>query len=356
MKKLFLFIISTIFFVGAGIATKVYLGKPSTQHCELTTTEISSNNSSRSYSIDIMFNPEITTKKLELRTYNSEQELYDAFNIKKSGSNTEQDNTQLDKIPEYLAQVQALELKKETLKTLKEINKEWLGANASEQSDSHLVVYEKYCTDKSTFSIATELHNYAKDFIKRNNLPADYLDDSLRQYVDKYFELTTAAKTPKLMALIQRLAKDYSIDTPEIELSLTDSTSISSIKNSLRIGVICFMHFTDDEMEVVLAHEFAHLRSKHGYQRSDLKGGWFMIHGMDNNQGLDDIVSTLSRSQERQADSIALKMVKKPKAQISGLLKLARLSFIGAMNASKSHPTFYDRITYALAQTDATRA
>lgn len=340
---------------GVVAAVQIYLKKRPSM-CAIG--EDLTNGSSRSFSIDIIFNPEITTQKLKLRAYNSGSELYDAYDIKKRSSNIQSDSAILTKIPEYLNDDKTSELNDTTVKNFQDINAQWLSIVTDDKPTMDLVIHESFKNDDKLFSIGTELHAFTQDFMRKKRLPSNYVDQIDKQFDNNYRQRASQASTPKLMALIKRLVNAYTMPMPDVELALTTSTSISvdftlthankvaSAENRLTIGVFSFMHFTDDEMEVVLAHELAHLCSQHARQSEDLEGcgGTKKIKS--------NFSCALDRSQEREADALALTMTKKPEAHISGLLKLARLSFMGMMNGGQSHPTVHERIMFGLANMD----
>lgn len=356
MVRLYLkFLISTIILGGVVAGVQIYLNNR--PRMPITNKDVS-HDSSRSFSIDIIFNPEITTQKLKLRAYNSTTDLYDAYDIRKRYSNIQSDSAILTKIPEYLNDSKASELNDTTVKNFQDINAQWHSIVTDDKPTMDLVIHESFKNDDKLFSIGTELHAFTQDFMRRKKLPLQYVDQIDKQFNDNYYQRASQASTPKLMALIKRLVNAYTMPMPDVELALTTSTSISvdftlthankvaSAENRLTIGVFSFMHFTDDEMEVVLAHELAHLRSQHARQSEDLEtcSGTKKVKS--------NFSCALDRSQEREADTLALTMTKKPEAHISGLLKLARLSFMGMMNGGQSHPTIHERIMFGLAKMD----
>lgn len=199
-----------------------------------------------------------------------------------------------------------------------------------------------YPSETNDFSIAHELlmiagtNNLKEIAPQRGFEPEDEL-------------IVSKDTTPLLFDVITNLTQAYSITFPIIVVIKWQlETSCLPEPARITLGLHSIKYLTNDEIEFDIAHELAHLLFKHHNLSRQIQRHYSLI-SIDNYYR-----STLRRIQEREADSAALLITKKPTAAITGFAKCMKIAIVtfgeGLELKGLNHPTIIERICFALSQ------
>lgn len=258
---------------------------------------------------------------------------------------------------------------------------------SSESTQYHIIQKQVDNTqEKDFFSIAHELRVFGNadnitfpllekiDQASVNNNTKTVLDFSNPKFTC-FYGFSHKPKTDCLEKMLCDLSqkvehymseRDSSFKPDEFDLKFNQcpskvvlaETLISFVRGGfLYIGGTGALILTNDEIEFVLAHELIHWYRSHGQHAKALCD---LSYGKQ----CSTICNCFSRAYEAEADIIALEITKKPLAAVTALLKSYRIFTLSIKNHPElscvkdqveddCHPTYYDRIMYALQQHEA---
>lgn len=219
----------------------------------------------------------------------------------------------------------------------------WASASANAILDNYSLREQIAPENDNDFAIANELLTIARE----HEFIIDTTDVITFCNTKPMCLRLEKSMAPKTYALLENVAQFYNATAPI--LTLTSGLNFDATGS---IGINIAKHLTNDEIEVMLAHELQHVTDqkvgsgcryllldpftrKHAEMQSDLKD-W------------------LSRSTERDADTTALRITKKVIAFITAMLKSSKtlnpiLNTLGLPMCVK-HQTYHERICFALSQ------
>jgi hypothetical protein len=233
--------------------------------------------------IAIKFNPSLNDGPKVPRLFNTVKEVYDAYGIKEEYSSEcdlkafgNQDKTKsqtnLDLIESMfsssLIEDNASRVTALRIDRFKNLMPLWIKSICSPRQTSFS--FHEQEGPKSDFSISNELVAISK----KEELATD--TNSLLRADQSHKEIILSKiDTPKLFHLVEKLTATYEMDMPLILLCnnhrfpvamgrmIREDNSTKANKPCLRIDCVYIQLFTNDEIEVLLAHELAHEKYEH---------------------------------------------------------------------------------------------
>ena len=285
----------------------------------------------------------------DVKIYDNQNDLYHAYNIDEFFSDKDPllDEIAICQLQEFLEKegtykdresscvdvhsiryVGAGPLSRAEVNDYKRITKKWAHALYKERGvlvREHLVSH-----DDGRFSVSREL----SDIARTNGFNGS--------------KFLTKQDAPLLYGLIGQF--DNLFETTFASVSINNRGKFAVTDMGLSIDIDLAKHMTNEEIKCIVLHEYRHFHSEHLEKLGCLSSKLFYSQ-LDRGKAK-KLWASFSRILERDADTSALDISNNPKVMISALLKSARFSANNKIGLKKDnpHPTYHERISYALAR------